>query len=165
MQLHKAVCFWFPWWISKINIKVCDRRVAYWFKRSRSCSHNVSTFDLWPIFMFFDNTADCGCDCGWTEETVGLPPSLTDCPVILPPPQFTVSHYLRPHRHETQSQRALTVMTYEFFCTWGGDFGRCLKVHSPGWKIYSCMFTAQLLLHLADSVLHKKVQTCLVKMV
>lgn len=59
-------CLWFPWRVSKINIKVSDRRVAYWFKRSQSCSHNVSTFDLWPIFMFFDNTADSGCDCGWT---------------------------------------------------------------------------------------------------
>lgn len=44
-----------------------------------------------------------------------------------------------------QSQRALMAMTYEFFRTWGGDFGRCLKIHSSGWKIYSGMFTAQLL--------------------
>lgn len=125
MQLCRAACYWFPWWVSKINIKVCDRRVAYWFKRSRGYSHNVSMFDLWPVFIFFDNidnAVDCGCDCGWTEETVGLPPSLTDCPIILPPPRFTVS--LRPHWPETHSQHALMVMTYEFFCTF--DFGRCL---------------------------------------
>lgn len=72
MQLCRAACYWFPWWVSKINIKVCDRRMVCWFKRSRGCSHNVSKFDLWPVFVFFDNTADCGCDGGWTEEPVGL---------------------------------------------------------------------------------------------
>lgn len=72
MQLHRVVCYWFPWWSPKINIKVSDRRAAYWFKRSQSCSSNVSRFDLWPVFMFSDNTAGSGWDCGLTEETAGL---------------------------------------------------------------------------------------------
>lgn len=95
MQLSRAVCYWFPWRVCKINIKVCDRRVAYWFKRSQGYSHSVSTFDLRPVFMFFDNTADWGCGCGWAEETLGLPPLLTDRPIVLPPPQFTVSQLPR----------------------------------------------------------------------
>lgn len=95
MQLHRAACYWFPWWVSKINIKVCDRRVAYWFSRSRGCSRNVSTFDLWLVFMFSDNTADCGGergfnwgDCGSTRHP--STPSVHKSPTSL-----------RPHRHET----------------------------------------------------------------
>lgn len=61
VQLHRALCYWFPWWPAKINIKVSDRRAAYWFKRSS----NVSRFDLWPAFMFSDNTAGSGWDCGF----------------------------------------------------------------------------------------------------
>lgn len=53
MQLRRAVCYWFPWCTSKINIKVCDGRAAYWFNRLNGCSCNVSTFDLWPVFVFF----------------------------------------------------------------------------------------------------------------
>lgn len=110
-QLCRAACYWFPWWVSKINIKVCDRRVAYWFKRSRCCSHNVSTVDLWPVFMFSDNTADCGCDGGWTEETVAH--SLYHIQIV--PSSFHPLNSQSPTtsdlRHETQSRRTFMVMT------------------------------------------------------
>lgn len=118
---------WFPWRVSKINIKVSDRRAAYWFKRSQTCSHNVSTFDLWPVFMFFDNTAASGCDCGWT------PPWLEDHLVILPTPSVhSFPIFLRPHWHEAVPA-----------CTDGADMRVFFFLHMRGRLCFR--FTAQLL--------------------
>lgn len=121
MQLCRAACYWFPWWVSKINIKVCDSRVAYWFKKSRGCSHNVSTFDLWPVFMFFDNMADCGCDCGWSEETVGL--SLVAYRLSRHPSTPSIHSLRLPQTSSLWNAVPARIVgndiQYEMFCTWG----------------------------------------------
>lgn len=121
MQLCTAVCCWSPWWVSNINIKVSDRREAYWFKRSPSCSHNVSTFDLWSISMFSNNTADRG----WCRGDGGsAPPWLGGCLVNLPPPQVRF--------HSTSGltdmkQHTMNVTTYEVFFSLFFDFLMLLK--------------------------------------
>lgn len=60
---------WFLWWVAKINIKIRDMKVAYWFKKSQYYSHYVSAFDLWPVFKLFDDKAP---QWWWPGMTVDL---------------------------------------------------------------------------------------------
>lgn len=151
MQLCRAACYWFPWWVSKINIKVCDSRERLIDSRDLRAAPHL-TFD--PSL--------CSLTRRQTEETAGLVSIAFSSSLILPPPQFTVTDSDLTGMKQSPGQ--LMVMTCDVYCSWGYGFWQflhALKIHRPGWWISSSHQCSDLIW---VGIRLKKVNMCLVEM-
>lgn len=123
MQLHRVVCYWFPWRFSKRNIKFCDRTVVYWFNRSEYSALMCPclTLDL-PLWSFTTRRT--------AVVIAALPPSPTTPPVHSQALNLTsdMSRFHGPTVHTCWSQTFLSACHNKEIDLWlGRDFHKQKK--------------------------------------